>query len=217
MKSFKIFRIVVISVILTCVLTSCGVKSTDADTGTGSLSQNEKSRTDIPGGNLPDWDEIRSKEPDAAAVIRIEGQEGDEIVSSEKDGIHIDEGNDTELTDPLTIIYGSEMISALGDPDVFSKHPHIYVYREDEMKEYSVFATMNGDDSDVLLKNNAYDYNEFQKFVDGIYSSRSMGANFDKSMEKQVIKTWQTLMITDGAGNGKCFIVYATVDKTYTL
>ena len=183
---------------------------TDGNTTTAKI-------TDIPGGVLPDWSEIKAKNSNAVAVIRIEGKNSDEIVTSGTDGIYIDSGNDTGFTDPLTVIYGSKGISTLGDPDVFGKHPHIYIYQEHQIIEYSVFAAMKGDDSDVLAKNNVYDYDTYCQFINNIYSSRSMEADYDTSLQKQVTKSWQTLMISDGNGSGSSFIVYATADKTYTL
>ena len=70
---------------------------------------------------------------------------------------------------------------------------------------------------DVLAKNNVYDYDTYCQFINNVYSSRSMEADYDTSLQKQVTKSWQTLMISDGNGSGSSFIVYATADKTYTL
>ena len=231
LKIRRFSQIMIISVLSLFMLTACkgsdsgdAADGTDGSTAAGSVAANgtEDNKTtektsEIPGGTLPDWSEIKAKNPGAVAVIRIEGKNGDEIVTSGTDGIYIDSGNDSGFTDPLTVIYGSKGISTLGDPDVFGKHPHIYIYQEHQIIEYSVFAAMKGDDSDVLAKNNVYDYDTYCQFINNVYSSRSMEADYDTSLQKQVTKSWQTLMISDGNGSGSSFIVYATADKTYTL
>lgn len=128
----------------------------------------------------------------------------------------LDEGNSTDLTDPNTVIHGTlaensafEGIQDYGDSSFFTSNPYLYLYGKDSISEFQVFAAYPKTHEDILTNVNGFDRDEFNQYINDIYSQRSMQAVRDEELEQQVLDTWSILTLQAEGTDGNDFIVQA--------
>ncbi|MDO4617456.1 MAG: class B sortase [Lachnospiraceae bacterium] len=84
--------------------------------------------------------------------------------------------NSTDWTDPLTIIYGHNMrnqtmfydLHKFESQEFFDSHPYFYIYSQDNIRVYEVFAAFTYDDRRTLEYFNLDDPEVFQSYIDGV-------------------------------------------------
>jgi|GEM_PF-2298749 len=132
--------------------------------------------------------------------------------------VYLDSGNYSNFTDPNTILYGSAKenknlsdILVYSDGEFFDANPFIYVYTKDYIYEYRVFAAYSGEKEDILIKYNCYDFNVFSNYINTIYSTRSMDACLNTSLQEAVSSGWRILTImADKEDENSCYYLHGT-------
>ncbi len=190
-------------------------------------------------GSIPDIEidinALRETNPDICAYIYVPGTsinnailkrddsneyylEHNEEDESDKAGcICMDMGNETSFTDPVTCLYArsgegepfGDLIGYL-DPDFMNANQFIYIYSDEYINEYRVFASYETDDTErLLVKYNFYDYSEYQSYIDEILSMRDMAAVLNTDLRDNAISTWNIITLTAIDNDGSRQLVQA--------
>ena len=96
-----------------------------------------------------------------------------------------------DFTDPNTVLYGHNMkngsmfagLHKFEDSEYFAEHPYVYIYTEDGLLVYAVFAAYESGDEHIL---NTYDFTKesvYEKYLEDLYSTRSMNRNIREDVE----------------------------------
>ena len=196
----------------------------ELEEGEVAMTPYDQADIDISGSlpdTMPDLEMFRSENADVCSYIVIPGTAIDEAVlkkadsneyyldhnflgeSDSKGCIFMDMGNETDYTDPVTCLYArsgdgepfGELINYL-DPGFMQEHQYIYVYSNEYVSEYRIFAAYSTEDQErLLVKYNFYDYAEYQKYVNDIFSMRDMSAVVKEDLLNQVIESWNILTL----------------------
>ena len=176
-------------------------------------------------GDLPDAEVdlagLREQNPDVCAYIQIPGisvsspvlkkegdneyylEHGEDNSDKPMGSISMDMGNETDFTDPVTCLYGktgedgpfNNLVDYL-DPEFMNENEFIYVYSDEYVTQYRVFASYNTEDTERLLVNyNFYDYAEYQKYIDDIFSTRDMTAVINTDLQDAALSSWNTIAL----------------------
>lgn len=105
--------------------------------------------------------------------------------------IYTENYNTRDFSDPNTVVYGHNMkngtmfagLHKFEDSRFFEEHPYVYVYTEDGLLVYEIFAAHISGDEHILL---TYDFeNElvFQYYLEDIYENRGMNSNVREDVE----------------------------------
>jgi hypothetical protein len=165
-----------------------------------------------------DWTKAKAENPDLLGYLVIPGAGLQVPVLNSDDGkgsVYIDAGNSTDLTDPHTVLYGSDSIQHIqdyGDSQYLSGNPYIYLCTSTVTCEYSVFAAYPSEDekdASLLTSYNCYDVQAFNEYVDQILSMRSLSADIDASQQQNILNAWRMLTI-EYVANGERYLVQAT-------
>lgn len=119
--------------------------------------------------------------------------------------------NGKDFSDPATAIYGHHMKSGAifgslqalySTPEGVKAHPDITVYLPERELHYRVFAAVPFDMRHVLYYHDFSDPEQFQAFLDEVFSVRSINASFDEEAE---VKAEDQLLILSTClqGNSK--------------
>lgn len=176
-------------------------------------------------GILPDAEVdlglLREKNPDVCAYIVVPGTSINNPVLKKNDSneyylehneenednpngcIFMDMGNETDFTDPVTCLYaksGEEDpfvdLAGFQDPNFMDENEFIYVYSDEFVTQYRVFAAYSTDDTErLLVRYNFYDYSEYQKYIDEVFSIRDMTATINKDLQDMAIATWNIITL----------------------
>ena len=159
-----------------------------------------------------DFTTLQSENSDICAWVEIPGteisypvlrHEGDnsyyltrdsEGQKSSDGSIFVEDYNEPDFEDPVTVLYGhnmksgamfGELQSYFSDGEWFSENLTIYVYLPDKTVQYAVFAAVPYSNKHILYYNNFYNERQFNSFFDGIYAIRSLTANFNSENNPQ--------------------------------
>lgn len=99
--------------------------------------------------------------------------------------------NSKDWSDKNTVIYGHNMkngtmfsnLHYFEDYEFFDSHPYVYIYTEDSILAYRVFAAYECSDAHVLLFNDISTDEKYQKYLDNIFESSGMRDNFNTDVE----------------------------------
>ena len=191
-------------------------------------------------GSLPDTvvdlDLLKSKNSDICAYIVIPGTDinspvlkrddsNEYYLTHDTDGeddpngcIFVDMGNETDFTDPVTCLYAkadedgpfSDLIKYY-DPDFMKENELIYVYSDEYVTEYKVFAAYDTEDTGrPLVKYNFYDYSEYEQFVREIFAIRDMTAVINNNLQDKALSSWNIITLTGIDSDGSRQIIQAT-------
>lgn len=168
-----------------------------------------------------DFEVLREKNSDICAYIVIPGTSIDNPVLKKDDSneyylehgednesdsagcIFIDMGNETDFTDPVTCLYANagegepfyELINYL-DKSFMEKNEFIYVYSDDYVTQYRVFAAYSTDETErPLVKYNFYDYAEYTKYLDDIFETRDMSAAINNDLHDEALSSWNIITL----------------------
>lgn len=103
--------------------------------------------------------------------------------------IYTENYNKKDFTDPNTVMYGHNMKNGLmfaglrkfGDNVYFDEHPYVYIYTEDTLLVYEIFAAYESDNEHILYGHDFTDADAFRDYLNGIFQVRSMNANIRES------------------------------------
>lgn len=100
--------------------------------------------------------------------------------------------NTTDFYDPVTLVYGHHMKSGAmfgnlqklySGPDALEKYRDIFVYLPEEELHYTVFAAVPFSSQHILYYNDFSDPDQYEAFVEQIYSVRAIGKIVDEEAE----------------------------------
>lgn len=105
--------------------------------------------------------------------------------------IYTENYNTKDFTDHNTVIYGHNMkngtmfagLHQFEDSDFFAEHPYIYIYAEDEVYVFQIFAAYEF--SDIHLLNGYATDTEagFGSYLEEVMEVRGMNSNFNRDIE----------------------------------
>lgn len=91
--------------------------------------------------------------------------------------IYTEDCNAKDFADPNTVVYGHNMkdgsmfagLHQFADREYFETHPYIYIYTEDKLYVYEVFAAYECGDEHILYSCDFTDDAAFEKYLEKIY------------------------------------------------
>lgn len=155
--------------------------------------------------NPIDFEALIAKYPDVYAWIRIPGtnvdypivqREGDNsyYLSHTIDGrqriegaIFTEDYNDKDFEDPNTLIYGHNMkngsmfktLHRYKDRKFFEENPYVYIYQEEKVLKYRIFAAYTYDDRHIMMSFDFEDENIFQNYLNSVLTNKEISSNID--------------------------------------
>lgn len=99
--------------------------------------------------------------------------------------------NSRDWEDKNTVIYGHNMgngsmfanLHFYGDSVFFEEHPYVYIYAEDKLLAYQVFAAYEYSDRHVLLVNDISTEESYLRYLNSIFENEGLNNNFDTALE----------------------------------
>lgn len=166
------------------------------------------SEYDVPDKDI-DWDELHSQNEDIYAWICIADtkidypilqhpSELDHYLDYNIDGskgypgcIYSQFVNSKDFTDFNTVLYGHNMkngtmfagLHKFEDSEYFADHPYIYVYTEDKVFVYRIFASYTFSSIHLIMGFDLSDENVRQIYIDNIRGLEGLTDNIDDSIE----------------------------------
>jgi sortase B len=127
--------------------------------------------------------------------------------------------NKKEFKDYLTVIYGTHNadgsmftnLDLFRDPAFFGNAPYIYVYTEDRMFIYKVFAAYEFDNVHLILNYITTMDFMYEKYVDQLEELAGLGANVDKTAWPTKDDRILTLMTHIDGKEDKRYLVQSTL------
>lgn len=107
--------------------------------------------------------------------------------SAVEGALFLEDYNDVDFSDPVTIIYGHNMKSGTmfgslrklyADPKWFEEHPEIQIYLPDRTITYETFAALPYSSMHILYYYDFSESSQFHDFIESIYGTRNLEANF---------------------------------------
>lgn len=156
-----------------------------------------------------DFAALQQQNPDVYAWIQVPGTEVDyPILQSSNDNtyylnhtidgeekkegaIFTENYNTKTFEDPNTVIYGHDMkngsmfqsIHKYMDRSFFDNNRYIVIYMPDQILHYKIFAAYLTDNKHLLMNYNFWSKDEYQQYLNSIFSMRDMNAFIDTSTE----------------------------------
>lgn len=164
----------------------------------------------VPKVEIPiDFAALQQQNPDVYAWIQVPGTEVDyPILQSSNDNtyylnhtidgeekkegaIFTENYNTKTFEDPNTVIYGHDMkngsmfqsIHKYMDRSFFDNNRDIVIYMPDQILHYKIFAAYLTDNRHLLMNYNFWSKDEYQQYLNSIFSMRDMNAFIDTSTE----------------------------------
>jgi len=102
--------------------------------------------------------------------------------------------NSKEWDDPITVLYGHNMkngtmfagLHQYADPLFFEENPYIYIYTEDRILVYQIFAAYEYSDLDLVQLYNMGGEKAYTEYLNSIYTLDGMNNNFNTGIEVTV-------------------------------
>lgn len=156
-----------------------------------------------------DFDALKQKNPDVYAWIYVPGTGVDFPIlyaekndyyylhhdinrrESEAGAIYTDAWNSKDFSDRMTLIYGHNMkdgtmfapLHKYKDTMFFKDNDVFYVYMQDVMLKYKIFAAYQAADNHILANNDFTIDEVFAEYLESIYDTRDISANFRDGVE----------------------------------
>ncbi len=97
--------------------------------------------------------------------------------------IYTENYNQKDFTDPVTVLYGHNMkngtmfagLHRYSDAEYMEEHPYVYVYTEEGLLVYEIFAAHEYSDAHILYNHDYTEEIEFEGYLEEIRSIRNMG------------------------------------------
>ena len=106
--------------------------------------------------------------------------------------IYTEDYNKKDFTDPNTVLYGHNMkngtmfagLHKYGDSEYLEAHPYIYIYTEEGLLAYEIFAAYQSGDEHILYAHDGFeDRKVYGKYLEEILNMRSMGSVLKEGAE----------------------------------
>ncbi len=105
--------------------------------------------------------------------------------------IYTEDYNAKDFSDPNTVIYGHNMkngtmfagLHKFEDGEYFKEHPYVYIYTEEGLYVYEIFAAYESGSEHILYNSDFTNDYAYSKYLEGIYSLRSMNSNVKEDVE----------------------------------
>lgn len=131
--------------------------------------------------------------------------------------IYTEKYNSTAFTDPVTVVYGHDMIEGTMFTDLhkyedrafFDSNPYVYIYLPDRTLKYQVFAAVPFDDRYLLGSYNFTVQEDFQSYLDELRSS--LEGNVNQDLEVTMESTILTLSTCIADSPEQRWLVNATL------
>lgn len=159
--------------------------------------------------NPIDFESLTAQYPDIYAWIHIPGTRVDyPIVQRDGDNTyylnHTIEGrrraegaiftedyNGKDFEDPNTIIYGHNMkngsmfkgLHKYKDRQYFAEHSELFIYQENRILRYKIFAAYTYDSRHLMLSFDFNDENVYRAYLDSVLTRKDMSSNIDASIK----------------------------------
>lgn len=156
-----------------------------------------------------DFKSLQAQNPDVYAWIQVPGTEIDYPIlqNAEDNGYYLDHDiNKTEAAagaiftenyntktfeDPNTVIYGHDMkngsmfqsLHRYMDRSFFDSNRDVTIYLPDKILHYKIFAAYLYDNRHLLMSFDFWNKEEYQQYLNNIFSMRDMNSFVDTSME----------------------------------
>lgn len=99
--------------------------------------------------------------------------------------------NSMDWTDNHTVIYGHNMkngtmfagLHYYEDSQFFEENPYVYIYTEDAIRVYQIFAAYEFGNAHLILSFDMDDKETFGQYLEGIYEIQGMNNNFNEELE----------------------------------
>lgn len=104
--------------------------------------------------------------------------------------IYTEDYNEKDFSDPNTVIYGHNMkngtmfagLHKFEDSEYFEEHPYVYIYTEDRLLAYEIFAAHESGNEHILYNNDFSDSYVFAKYLAEIMTGRTMNGNIREDL-----------------------------------
>lgn len=105
--------------------------------------------------------------------------------------IYTEDYNAKDFSDPVTVMYGHNMkngsmfagLHRYGDSQYMEEHPYVYVYTEDGLLVYEIFAAHEYSDAHILYGHDYMEPEEFEEYLEEIRNVRDMGRVLREGVE----------------------------------
>lgn len=99
--------------------------------------------------------------------------------------IYTEDYNEKDFSDPNTVIYGHNMkngtmfagLHKFEDSKYFEEHPYVYIYTEEKLFVYEIFAAYESGNEHILYNNDFTSEYEYSKYLENLFSMRTMNCN----------------------------------------
>lgn len=99
--------------------------------------------------------------------------------------IYTEDYNAKDFSDPLTVMYGHNMkngsmfagLHKFEDSEFFEENPYIYIYTENDVLVYEIFAAYQHSDEHLLYEKDYTSEIVFESYLEEVLGQRSMTAN----------------------------------------
>lgn len=105
--------------------------------------------------------------------------------------IYTEDYNARDFSDPNTVVYGHNMkngtmfagLHKFEDSTYFGEHPYIYIYTEEGLYVYGIFAAYESGNEHILYNNDFASEYAYSGYLEDIFAVRSMNSNIKEDME----------------------------------
>lgn len=105
--------------------------------------------------------------------------------------IYTEDYNARDFSDPNTVIYGHNMMNGtmfaglhkFEDSEYFAEHPYVYIYTEDKLCVYEIFAAYESGNEHILYNNDFNSDYVYSKYLENIFAIRAMNSNIKEDVE----------------------------------
>lgn len=127
--------------------------------------------------------------------------------------------NTKDFQDPNTLIYGHNMkdgsmfatLHKYEDKGFFDQNKTVYIYTEDDILEYQIFAAYLYDNRHLMQSFNFNDPEVFSRYLEGILDTRDMSSNIDRTINLTKESHIITLSTCDRHGDNYRYLVQAVM------
>lgn len=105
--------------------------------------------------------------------------------------IYTEDYNAKDFSDPNTVIYGHNMkngtmfagLHKFEDGTYFEEHPYMYIYTEEKLYVYEIFAAYESGNEHILYNNDFTSDYEYASYLEDVFTVRAMNSNIKEGAE----------------------------------
>ena len=105
--------------------------------------------------------------------------------------IYSEDYNKKDFSDPVTVLYGHNMkngsmfagLHKYGDAEYMKEHPYVYVYTEDKLYVYEIFAAYEYGNDHLLYEHDYSEGSQFSTYIEDIKNIRDMNKVIREDVE----------------------------------